>query len=210
MKKSITIQKMLTFLSITVFLASCSSVGQISLTKSRYGNGIGLSFDKGLSKADQKKLEDKTAIIKERAKQRSIASPNELSSRFLQGTEIVKVDLTEEKPEAVQEELIEFSDSKNAVQVLENLRNVDLDEGSAKVKVEEVRKSVLASAKSESGGLSDESTLLLVILALLLSPVAVYLYEGSWTNRVTLNLILYLLCGLPGVIHALVVILGNK
>lgn len=57
---------------------------------------------------------------------------------------------------------------------------------------------------------SEPDTVLLVILAFLLPPLAVYLYEGSWTSRCTVNLILTLLCGLPGVIHALVIILGNK
>ncbi len=56
----------------------------------------------------------------------------------------------------------------------------------------------------------DDSTLLYVILSFLLPPLAVYLYEGSWTKRCTINLVLTLLCGLPGVIHALIVILGGK
>jgi uncharacterized membrane protein YqaE (UPF0057 family) len=56
----------------------------------------------------------------------------------------------------------------------------------------------------------DEDTILYIVLAFLIPPLAVYLYEGSWTKRCTVNLILTLLCGLPGVIHALVVILGNK
>jgi uncharacterized membrane protein YqaE (UPF0057 family) len=42
------------------------------------------------------------------------------------------------------------------------------------------------------------------------STISMYMYEGGWSKRVTTNLILTLLCGLPGVIHALVVILGNK
>lgn len=51
-------------------------------------------------------------------------------------------------------------------------------------------------------------TILLVLLAFLLPPLAVYLFEGeNWTDRCTLNLILTLLCGLPGLIHALIVIL---
>jgi uncharacterized membrane protein YqaE (UPF0057 family) len=56
----------------------------------------------------------------------------------------------------------------------------------------------------------DEDTILYVVLAFLIPPLAVYLYEGSWTKRCTVNLILTLLCGLPGIIHALVVILGRK
>lgn len=56
-----------------------------------------------------------------------------------------------------------------------------------------------------------DDTLLYVILALLLPPLAVFLYEGqNWTDRCTLNLILTILCWLPGVIHALLVILDNR
>lgn len=58
---------------------------------------------------------------------------------------------------------------------------------------------------------ADEDLLLLVVLALFIPPLAMYLYEGSnWTSRCTLNLILSLLCWIPGVIHALVVILTGK
>lgn len=57
---------------------------------------------------------------------------------------------------------------------------------------------------------NEPDTVLLVILAFLIPPLAVYLYEGEWTKRCTVNLILTLLCGVPGLIHALVIILGNK
>jgi uncharacterized membrane protein YqaE (UPF0057 family) len=52
--------------------------------------------------------------------------------------------------------------------------------------------------------------LLLILLVPFGTTISMYLYEGSWTKRVTLNLILTLLCGLPGLIHALVVIFGNR
>jgi uncharacterized membrane protein YqaE (UPF0057 family) len=54
---------------------------------------------------------------------------------------------------------------------------------------------------------NEPDVVLLVVLAFFIPPLAVYLYEGSWTKRCTTNLILTLLCGLPGLIHALVVIL---
>lgn len=48
---------------------------------------------------------------------------------------------------------------------------------------------------------------LLIILAIFIPPLAVYFAEGqTWTKAVTLNLILTLLCGLPGMIHALIVV----
>lgn len=52
--------------------------------------------------------------------------------------------------------------------------------------------------------------LLLIFLVPFGTTISMYLYEGSWTGRVTTNLLLTLLCGLPGLIHALVVIFGNK
>jgi uncharacterized membrane protein YqaE (UPF0057 family) len=57
----------------------------------------------------------------------------------------------------------------------------------------------------KSTGRPDQ--VVLVLLAILIPPLAVYLYEESWTSRCTLNLILTLLCGLPGIIHALIVVL---
>lgn len=52
--------------------------------------------------------------------------------------------------------------------------------------------------------------LLLILLVPFGTTIAMYLYEGSWTKRVTLNLLLTFFCIFPGFIHALVVIFGNK
>ena len=52
--------------------------------------------------------------------------------------------------------------------------------------------------------------LLLILLVPFGTVISMYLYEGSWTSRVTVNLILTFLCGLPGLIHALVIIFGNR
>jgi len=52
--------------------------------------------------------------------------------------------------------------------------------------------------------------ILLIFLVPFGTVISMYLYEGSWTKRVTVNLLLSFLCGLPGLIHALVVIFGNK
>jgi uncharacterized membrane protein YqaE (UPF0057 family) len=57
---------------------------------------------------------------------------------------------------------------------------------------------------------NDDQMVLLIVLAIFLSPLSVYFFEGrKWTNRCTLNLILYLLCGVPGMVHALLLIFGK-
>lgn len=54
-----------------------------------------------------------------------------------------------------------------------------------------------------------EDPLLCLIVALFIPFVGVWLFEGKWTRRCTINLILTLLFYLPGLIHAFIVILGD-
>lgn len=63
-------------------------------------------------------------------------------------------------------------------------------------------------AAKKAGGDADTNTLLLVILAILLPPLAVYLHQGEINSKFWISLLLTLLFWLPGVIYALVVILG--
>ncbi len=53
---------------------------------------------------------------------------------------------------------------------------------------------------------ADQNTLLLVIIAILLPPLAVGLKAG-FGGTFVLNLILWLLLYIPGLIHALIVVL---
>lgn len=53
----------------------------------------------------------------------------------------------------------------------------------------------------------DTDYILMLVLCFFIPPLAVFLKEGQkWTERCTLNLILTFLCGIPGVIHALIVV----
>jgi len=65
-------------------------------------------------------------------------------------------------------------------------------------------------AEKKHGRAADESTVLLVILAILLPPLAVYLHEDEINNKFWIALILTLLFWIPGVIYALIVVLGDK
>lgn len=54
------------------------------------------------------------------------------------------------------------------------------------------------------------NTVLLVILAIFIPPLAVYLHQGEINKHFWIDLLLTLLFFLPGMIYALVLILGNK
>lgn len=55
---------------------------------------------------------------------------------------------------------------------------------------------------------ASQNTVLLAILSILLPPLAVYLHQGEVNNKFWLCLVLTLLGWLPGIIYALVVVLG--
>ena len=77
-------------------------------------------------------------------------------------------------------------------------------------RIKEVKKELKEYKKAKkSGSEPSTNTLLLVILAILLPPLAVYLHEGKINNKFWISLILTLLFFLPGVIYALVVVLGK-
>lgn len=79
-----------------------------------------------------------------------------------------------------------------------------------KERVKEVKK-VMKQFKADKRGGKEPSTdtLLLVILAILLPPLAVYLHQGEINNRFWISLLLTILFWVPGVIYALIVILGD-
>lgn len=84
---------------------------------------------------------------------------------------------------------------------------------SKKEKNERIRsvKSAIKQYKADkkAGTAPSTNTLLLVILALILPPLAVYLHEGVINSRFWISLILTLLFFVPGVIYALIVVLGD-
>ena len=79
-----------------------------------------------------------------------------------------------------------------------------------KARIKEAKKMLKEYRAAKKAGLKDETdTVLLVILAILLPPLAVYLHQGEINGKFWLSLILTLLFWLPGVIYALLVIFGE-
>jgi len=80
-----------------------------------------------------------------------------------------------------------------------------------KARIKDVKKALRQfKAEKRAGKEPSENTVLLVILAILLPPLAVYLHEGEVNTRFWISLVLTLLFWLPGVIYALIVVLGDS
>ena len=79
-----------------------------------------------------------------------------------------------------------------------------------KDRIKEAKKELSLFRQKKADGDVSTNTLLLVILAILIPPLAVYLHEGEINNRFWISLILTFLGGIPGIIYSLIVVLGPK
>jgi uncharacterized membrane protein YqaE (UPF0057 family) len=88
---------------------------------------------------------------------------------------------------------------------------MDLSRKERRERIKEA-KSEIKNFKAEKRAGSEPSTnqLLMIILAIILPPLAVYLHEGVINGKFWLDLLLTLLFFLPGVIYALIVVLGKS
>lgn len=92
----------------------------------------------------------------------------------------------------------------DALREFKSLSRVD-----RKARVAEVKKMLKEyKAEKKAGSEPSTNTVLLVILAILLPPLAVYLHEGTINGKFWLSLLLTLLFWIPGVIYALIVVLS--
>ncbi len=109
------------------------------------------------------------------------------------------------KPDSTLSKEVVFDDAVATDALLEfkSLSRVD-----RQMRIAEAKKAVKAfKAQKAAGEIASTNTILLVILAIILPPLAVYLHEGSLNGKFWLSLLLTLLFWLPGVIYALLVVL---
>ncbi len=91
---------------------------------------------------------------------------------------------------------------------LNEFKNTSLSEKKERIKAV---KATLKEYKANKKAGNEPSTnqTLLIILSILLPPLAVYLHQGEVNNKFWISLLLTLLFWLPGVIYALLVVLGE-
>ena len=100
-------------------------------------------------------------------------------------------------------------DSATVKAAIEEFRSLSKKERKSRIK--ELRSALKAFKKEKKAGReASDNTVLLCILAILLPPLAVYLHEGEVNNRFWISLLLTLLFWLPGIIYALIIILGDN
>ncbi len=184
--------------AMTMLLASCSIQQRV------YQPGLYIEW-KGNHEAQTKT----DAVSQEQTAQveNTVAVENEASA-----STVTTVESTPSVNVPVQEALVVEKSSKLSKQEVKQAVKELKQEVSALVSSESAVASVeSSSAKNQNGGEPESWVyVLLILLVPFGTTIAMYLHEGSWTKKVTANLILTLLCVIPGLIHALVNIFGKK
>jgi len=85
----------------------------------------------------------------------------------------------------------------------------NLSKKDRKLRVKEAKKQLKEFKKQKRAGEGSTNKVLLIILAILLPPLAVYLHQGEINSKFWISLLLTLLFFIPGVIYALLVVTGE-
>ncbi len=125
---------------------------------------------------------------------------------FVSPTFAVTLKPSEEHKAALKAEpvTVDRTNINNAVNEFNNLSKQE-----KKQRLKDAKKALKDYKNSAKHADTNTSTALLVILAILLPPVAVLVHEGELNNKFWIDLLLTLLFYLPGLIYALIVVLGK-
>jgi uncharacterized membrane protein YqaE (UPF0057 family) len=184
--------------AITMLLASCTIQQRV------YQPGLSIEW-KTLHQGQSKSDVDQNTAVQTTTTETQVAVSNEAVA----STEVVASSVVAEPAMAAvvaeKEQKVSKKELKQAIKEFKQ-------EVAAVVSNESAVASVQTASANSQNATQPESWVyvLLILLVPFGTTIAVYLFEGSWTKKVTTNLILTLLCGIPGLIHALVTIFGKK
>jgi len=203
----------LSFLILTSCSVSDAVVSNKRIQKRKYNKGFHIS-KKSLKKAqkfevvEQNLAESKSTIQSNEYTKNTALNPSEdvAINQLTASTNTLVVESTIPNKTTSVNSLAKSYNDKDVKRTKPTLMS-KLAEKSIKSKIKKAIKKDNSSQKSATDTIIY---LLLILLVPFGSTISMYMYEGDWTKRVTVNLLLTFLCGLPGVIHSLVVILGNK
>ena len=217
-------------LIVTLVLGSCASSNEVTgggfLQKRKYTNGVYFKNNGNLKGTTAKNEDEELDIFKseERKSKKYITSTTAVS----ENTNEIEAMFAEESVEPTTElESSHVSDAvvKDEVTGTISTKNTTAEEAkTAEARVEEKQIATKNSTKKKSSKApaGDVELILLVILALIIPPLAVFIYEGA-TQRFWIDLILAILgfgvgfwllglglgwiCALVSIIYALLIVL---
>ncbi len=201
MKHNKLITAIAAFAAAAFIFSSCSTTDGLTIEKRRYRDGYYVSK----SKRNDNKAEEKQVVLS-----RETITPQQAAALEQQAVQ----------PEAVKGEVQPIAEQTTstapvAVKPAATVKAVtEAKEEVAAVSKKEVReaaKTAVKQAKKDAKKSADDvPDIVIILLCIFLSPLAVYLIKGDIDKDFWVNLILWFLCGIPGIIHAFIVYSRNK
>ena len=187
--------------ALVVFASSCT------ITKRRYNSGYHIEWKQAAAKVEKNNHDHELAKVETKTNE-AIAE--------VQSTEPVSAEITP----APANELVSTPETKTSKseapkgtskKSTTRSSNVSTTKFEAPVESKTSTEGFVATVdtieSTESKALSQVDMVVLVILALLIPPLAVYLHQGSWNELCWISLLLTILFWVPGVVFAFLVIL---
>jgi len=182
---------LLAIVAASVFVASCNT--SLTVQKRQHSNGYYVSVSSTDKKAQ--KVEN-TVVVK---KENSSLSAREVAVANAE-TKVVEV-----KALVANQAAVASVENKNVAPKSVSINNEvksALGKKATQSKATEQTMKVLQAPAKKSRGIVDDHAILLIILAIFLPFAAVGIVTAWDLNDVLINVILTLLCGIPGIIHA--------
>lgn len=182
----------LAFAALMILLSSC---GSLSISQKRYSRGLNIDW---FSKKDEprKAPQPKVKKVKE-APTETVVADEKPNSQVFESVEEIQTVQNGQNNSAVTETQSTPAQSKTT-----NVkRHSKANKVATILKAKELRKelkqklNVSKKTEAENQTSADDNLILLVILAILLPPLAVYLFYGSPETHFWINLILWIVFG---------------
>jgi uncharacterized membrane protein YqaE (UPF0057 family) len=189
------------FAAAAFIFSSCSTTDGLTIEKRRYRDGYYVSK----SKRNDNKAEEKQVVLS-----RETITPQQAAALEQKAVQ----------PEAVKGEVQPIAEQTNVTVPTTPAANstvkavTEAKKEVSSVSKKEARKTaktaVKQAKKDAKKSADDVPDVVIILLCIFLSPLAVYLIKGDIDNDFWINLVLWILCGIPGIIHAFIVYSRNK
>jgi uncharacterized membrane protein YqaE (UPF0057 family) len=185
---------LLSIVAVSVFAASCNT--SLTVQKKQHSNGYYVS----LSTTEKNNQKNEGSVATKNATKTSVNNQVAVKQEVV-STQVNTVAAKCEganKVEAV-------SASQNAAATQQEVKTAMSKKSAVKEAEKEVK--LLKAPVKDSSKSVDDNAILLIILAILLSPIAVGLATNWNTRDLVINILLWVFCfGLGGIIHAFIVL----
>ena len=202
--------KALIAFGLILTFSSCSTSNEVAsnrlITKRKHNTGYHINWPSQWKKTKKNLAETDFTSQKE---QIAVFDKNSGLTDLNQAFEIESQD---EFVTVIEDEVIPFSEEKKNIETGDGLPAISKSHqeltSSEPINKETIGKTIVNEGSSKEP-VDDDMLILLVILCFFLPFVAVGIKTDWDVKKVVINVLLCLLCGIPGIIHALIVVLND-